>query len=99
MNEYAELVTMLLETPDTDIVLELNVAESSLRRGLKTALKEQEQVRAILELPDLYGSITIARSKEKDNVFTIRYVTEEVKPKVRFTILGTGNQSNDAEDY
>lgn len=92
MNEYTELASILLETQDVEVRLELNVAESSLRRGLNTAIKELEEVRAIMNLPDLKGGIMIRREKGTDN-FLVKYASGTDKPKVRFTILPTTEQS------
>lgn len=101
MNEYTELASMLIDKPDTEVMLELNVAESSLRRGLKTALKELKEVRAIMNLPDLTGSISIKRGKQPDT-YLVAYVTTTAKPNVRFTIIPITNEDDapsGGEDY
>lgn len=99
MNEYTELASMLIGQPDVELKLELNVAESSLRRGLNTAIKELEGVRAIMKLPDLTGKIVIRSSKEP-NIFFIKYASGSDTPKVRFTILPhTDQPTDDAGDY
>ena len=95
MNEYTELAALLIDKPDVEVKLELNVAESSLRRGLKTAIKELDEVRAIMNQPELTGSIVI-RSTKDAGIFFVKYASGEDKPKVRFTILPT---TNDAEDF
>lgn len=87
MNDYTDLLAAILAADNQTLTVQLAVAESSLRRGLKTAIKKYNEVQAIMELPEFGGEISVKKSKTADDVYILSAVATTTTTKVRFTIL------------
>ncbi len=98
MSEYSDLTRQLIDNPNVEYVLELNIAESSLRRGIKAALKEINEVQSIMDLKTFDGTVVIVRDKSKEDTYRVKYSEQDKAPAVKFTIVGTA-VGNTKEDF
>lgn len=87
MSDYTDLLVALIDSPTKSLKIELEVAESSLRRGLKVAQQKYNEVQAILDQPEVTDVISIKRVPDTDNQFLLQLVPNTATTKVRFTIL------------
>jgi len=87
MGKYMELLLALLDSETCTITVKVNVALSSLRRGMNKALQDYNDSQMMLEFPTESRSISI--NTVKTNTYNISLVdsAKATHTKLQFKLL------------